>query len=64
MNYQHCTVEELAEHFKTKTTQAVTQQLMYYQKKESTEIVAKIKRARILAKQKRLSAEMESISVL
>lgn len=59
MNYKYCTVEELAKHFETKTTQAITQQLMHYQKKGDSEVVTKILKARIIAKQKKLSAELE-----
>lgn len=61
MNYKHCTVEELAKHFETKTTQAITQQLMHYQKKGDADVVVKIKKARILAKQKKLALQMESL---
>ena len=50
MNYQECTIEELANHFLTKTTQAITQQMRYYQSKNNIEIVSKIKKARALSK--------------
>lgn len=61
MNYQECTVEELVEHVMRKSKQAITQQLMYYQKKGNTEVVVKIKKARMLAKQKKLLADMEAL---
>lgn len=61
MNYQTCTVEELAEWFKTKTTQAITQQLKYYQNKKQEEIVVKIKKARILCNQWKLAEKLEGL---
>jgi hypothetical protein len=61
MNYKTCTVEELADHVAASTVAAITQQLMYYQKKDNAEIVAKIKKARLLAKQRKILKEMEEI---
>jgi hypothetical protein len=61
MNYQTCTVEELADHVELSSIAAVTQQLMYYQKKGNTEVVAKIKKARLIAKQRKIATEMEHL---
>jgi hypothetical protein len=60
MNYKTCTVQELAEFFKTKTTQAITQQLMYYKGRGNTEVVVKIMKARILCQQLKLSDKLDS----
>ncbi len=61
MNYKTCTKEELAEYFKTKTSQAITQQLMYYKKHENLEVVVKIMKARILCNQWKLAEKLESL---
>jgi len=61
MNYQNCTVEELAVFFKDKTSQAITQQLKYYQNKGDSEVVVKIKKARILHNQQKLAEKLESL---
>lgn len=61
MNYQTCTVEELAVFFKDKTSQAITQQLKYYQNKGDSEVVVKIKKARILHNQQKLVEKLESL---
>jgi hypothetical protein len=61
MNYKTCTVEELADHVAASTVAAITQQIMYYKKKDNAEIVAKIKKARLLAKQRKILKEMEEI---
>lgn len=61
MNYKTCTVEELAIFFKDKTSQAITQQLKYYQDRDNVEVVVKIKKARILQKQQKLAEKLESL---
>ena len=61
MNYKTCTVEELAVFFSTKTTQAITQQLKYYQNKGDADVVVKIKKARILDKQQKLAKKLEGL---
>jgi hypothetical protein len=61
MNYQDCTIEELVEHVLSSTVAAITQQLSYYRKKEDLEVVEKILRARILAKQKKLQQQLEGL---
>ena len=61
MNYKTCTVEELAVFFKNKTSQAITQQLKYYQNKGDSDVVVKIKKARILHKQQKLAEKLESL---
>ena len=61
MNYKTCTVEELAVFFKGKTSQAITQQLKYYQIRGNSEVVGKITRARILCKQQKLTEKLESL---
>lgn len=61
MNYRVCTIEELATHLVQSTCQAVTQQLKYHRSKGNSEIVLKIQKARILAKQMKLLAKMESL---
>ena len=62
MNYKTCTVAELATHVLNNTTQAITQQLMHYQKVGNEEVVKKIKLARILAKQTVLAAEWDALN--
>ena len=59
MNYQTCTVEELSVFFKDKTSQAITQQLKYYQNKGDSEVVVKIKKARILCNQQKLVEKLD-----
>lgn len=61
MDYQSCTVEELALHVNNSTSQAVTQQLSYYKKRGNTEVVAKIKVARLLAKQIKISEKIGNL---
>ena len=61
MNYKTCTLEEMVTHIECNTTQAITQQLMYYQKKGFIEVVVKIQKARILLQQKKLALKMESL---
>lgn len=61
MNYKTCTVDEMVAHIECNTTQAITQQLMYYQKKGYADVVVKIQKARILLKQKKLALKMESL---
>lgn len=61
MNYKTCTKEELAEYFRTKTSQAITQQLMYYKKRENLEVVVKIMKARILCNQWKLTEKLEGL---
>lgn len=61
MNYRACTAKELALFFKDKTSQAITQQLKYYQNKGDLEVVVKIKKARILYNQQKLVEKLESL---
>lgn len=61
MNYKTCTIEELACHVLRMSTQAITQQLMHYQSIGNGEVVKKIKKARILAKQTLLLAELGAL---
>ena len=61
MNYQTCTIEELAAFFMSKTSQAITQQLMYYRQQNNDDIVLKIKKARILCKQRKLAEKLEGM---
>lgn len=61
MNYKTCTLEELACHVLNNSTQAITQQLIHYQRVGNAEVVKKIKKARILAKQILLLAAMEAL---
>lgn len=61
MNYKICTLDEMVAHVECNTTQAITQQLMYYQKNGNIDVVVKIQKARILIKQKKLALEMGSL---
>ena len=61
MNYQTCTTEELAIYFGGKTTQAITQQLKYYQSRGNEEVVVKIKKARLLNNQRKLIEKLGSL---
>lgn len=61
MDYQSCTVGELALHVNNTTSQAITQQLSYYRKRGNTEIVSKIKTARLLAKQVKISEKLRGL---
>lgn len=62
MNYKTCTIEELIEHIKSNTTQAVTQQLMYYRSRGVVEVVEKIQKARLLVKQMKVAAQLERLA--
>ena len=61
MNYKTCTLDEMVAHIECNTTQAITQQLKYYQKNGITDVVVKIQKARIHSKQKKLALKMESL---
>ena len=61
MNYQTCSTEELVEHVLNSTAQAITQQIAYYRQRGNDEVVTKIKMARLLARQKKLQKQMESL---
>lgn len=62
MDYQSCTVEELALHVNSTTSQATTQQLSYYRKRGNTEVVAKIETARLLAKQIKIAEKLKGVA--
>lgn len=53
-------MEEMVSHVENNTSQAITQQMMYYQKKGYTDVVVKIKKARIFIKQQKLMAELDA----
>lgn len=60
--YTTCTLEEMAEHFLTLSTQAISQQLIYY-KSRNIEIYLKIQKARVLCKQLKLQHKLELLNV-
>lgn len=53
LNYDDCTVEQMAAHFRTISRQAVFRRIEYHTEKGNWEMVDKIKEAKILAKSKK-----------
>lgn len=61
MNYQECTVEELADYVEKSSAQRITQQLIYYRKKGDSEMVEKIVAARKIVKKRKLVKQLEQL---
>lgn len=61
LNYRYCTLEELVDHLMGRTSQAITQQITYYTSRGDEETVKKIKKARLLVKQKKLQAKVDAM---
>lgn len=62
MNYQDCTVEDLAKHVEASPSSRITQQLTYYRKVGNEEMVEKILEARKIVKKRKLLKLLESLS--
>lgn len=61
MDYQNCTIEELADYVEVSTAQRITQQLIYYQKRNNPAMVDKIKDARKIVKKRKLLRQLEAM---
>lgn len=60
-DYRNCTVEELADYVQISTSSRITQQLIYYQRKEDAFMVDKIKEARKIARKRKLLLMLEGM---
>lgn len=60
-NYQSCSLEELADYVENNTANRISQQLMYYKKKNVPEMVEKIKEARKIVKKRKLLKQLEGM---
>jgi hypothetical protein len=61
MNYQTCTVEELADFVEVSPAARITQQLIYYRDRGVVEMVEKIKEARRIVKKRKLLRQLEAM---
>jgi hypothetical protein len=62
MDYQNCTIEELADYVEISTAQRITQQLIYYQKRSNNAMVDKIKEARRVVRKRKLLKKLEELA--
>lgn len=60
-DYQNCTVEELADHVEKSNAQLISTTLIYYQKRDNSEMVEKIKEARKIVKKRKLMKQLEAM---
>jgi hypothetical protein len=60
-DYRNCTVEELADYVEISSAGRITQQLIYYQKREVVEMVEKIQEARRIVKKRKLIRLLEGM---
>lgn len=60
-DYQSCTVEELADHVEASNAQLISTTLIYYQKRDNSEMVEKIKEARKIVKKRKLLKQLEGM---
>lgn len=60
-DYRNCTVEELADYVEISSAGRITQQLIYYQKREVVEMVEKIQEARRIVKKRKLIRALEAM---
>ena len=60
-DYQSCTVEELADHVEASNAQLISTTLIYYQKRDNSEMVEKIKEARKIVKKRKLIKQLEGM---
>lgn len=60
-DYQSCTVEELADHVEVSNAQLISTTLIYYQKRDNSEMVEKIKEARKIVKKRKLIKQLEGM---
>lgn len=61
MNYQNCTVEELADYVEVSPAARITQMMMYYRERGVVEMVDKIAEARKIVKKRRLVRQLEAM---
>lgn len=61
MDYQNCTIEELANYVEISSAQRITQQLIYYKKRDNSAMVEKIKEARKVVKKRKLLRQLEEM---
>lgn len=61
-NYQESSVEEIAEHVKKSSRQAVTEAKKYYAAKGREDVVAKIDKARLLVRRDAALAKAEKLT--
>ena len=61
MDYQNCTLEELADYVEVSPASRITQQLIYYTKAGNKAMVDKIKDARQLVKKRKLIKQLEGM---
>ena len=60
-DYKSCTVEELADHVEASNAQLISTTLIYYQKRDNSEMVEKIKEARKIVKKRKLIKQLEGM---
>lgn len=60
-DYQSCTLEELADHVEASNAQLISTTLIYYQKRDNSEMVEKIKEARKIVKKRKLLKQLEGM---
>lgn len=60
-DYQSCSVEELADHVEASNAQLISTTLIYYQKRDNSEMVEKIKEARKIVKKRKLIKQLEGM---
>lgn len=60
-DYRSCTVEELADHVEASNAQLISTTLIYYQKRDNSEMVEKIKEARKIVKKRKLLKQLEGM---
>jgi hypothetical protein len=61
MDYQACTIEELADFIEISPYARITQQLLYYRKMENISMVEKIIGARKIVKKRKLIKLLETM---
>lgn len=61
MNYQSCTLEELADYVEASPAARITQMMMYYRERGVVEMVEKIAEARKIVKKRKLVRQLEAM---
>lgn len=61
MDYQNCTVEELADYVEQSPASRITQQMIYYRERGIVEMVEKIVEARKIVKKRKLLRKLEEM---
>lgn len=60
-DYINCTIDQLADYVECSPASRITQQLIYYKKRENTEMVSKIMEARKVVKKRKLLKMLEGM---